>query len=158
MRPCEGIVQLFRTTSSVYKKVYPAHRAYRKLNNTAQMFILHTIIVLLEIITMTLCVNFFKNFNNLCVVHIHDRDQPILCSFYTLKPDSGRNPKTVLQLYNVTWVHHELCCQLIPHPKTQTRDKLYGTYFRDLLVHAPNGMFTLNKCRKHKTTVQPNKI
>ncbi len=49
-------------------------------------------------------------------------------------PDSGRNPKTVLQLYNVTWVHHELCC---PHPKTQTRDKLYGTYFHDLLVHAP---------------------
>ncbi len=29
------IVQLFRTTASVSKKVYPAHRAYRTLNNTA---------------------------------------------------------------------------------------------------------------------------
>ncbi len=104
---------------------------------------------------MTLCVNFFKNFNNLCVVHNYTRSQStdIVFLLYTYKPDSGRNPKTVLQLYNVTWVHHELCCQLIPHPKTQTRDNLYGTYFHDLLVHAPtisNGMFTLNKCREHR--------
>ena len=52
-------------------------------------------------------------------------------------PDSGRSPKTVLQLYNVTWLHHELCCKLIPNPKAQTRDRLYGTYFHDFVVHAP---------------------
>ena len=52
-------------------------------------------------------------------------------------PESARSPKTVLQLYNVTWFHHELCCELIPNPITQTREKLYGAYFHDLIVHAP---------------------
>ena len=50
--------------------------------------------------------------------------------------DSSRTPKSVLQLYNVTWLHHELCCDLIPSPCTQTREKLYGVYFHDLVVHA----------------------
>ena len=44
-------------------------------------------------------------------------------------------PKSVLQLY-VTWLHHELCCDL-PNPKVLTREKLYGVYFHDLVVHAP---------------------
>ena len=45
-------------------------------------------------------------------------------------------PKSVLQLYNITWLHHELCCDL-PNPKVLTREKLYGVYFHDLVVHAP---------------------
>lgn len=48
--------------------------------------------------------------------------------------ESNRTPKAVLQLYNVAWLHHELCCELIPSPK---EDKLYGVYFHDLCVHAP---------------------
>ncbi len=52
-------------------------------------------------------------------------------------PDSCRTPTTVLQLYNVTWLHHELCCELIPTPHTQTRDRMYGLYLHALTVHAP---------------------
>ena len=51
--------------------------------------------------------------------------------------DCCRTPKTVLQLYNVTWLHHELCRELIPTPHTKTREKLYGVYFHALIVHAP---------------------
>ena len=51
--------------------------------------------------------------------------------------ESDRNPRTVLQLYNATWLHHELCCQLIPTPKTQSRERFYGIYLHDLVVHAP---------------------
>lgn len=51
--------------------------------------------------------------------------------------ECNRTPKSVLQLYNVTWLHHELCCELLPSPKVLTREKLYGVYFHDLVVHAP---------------------
>ena len=49
-----------------------------------------------------------------------------------------RTPKSILQLHNVAWMHHELCCDLIPIPKEQTRDKLYSTYLHDLVVHGPS--------------------
>ena len=49
--------------------------------------------------------------------------------------DNIRTPKSILQLHNVAWMHHELCCDLIPIPNEQTRDKLYGTYLHDLVVH-----------------------
>ena len=45
-------------------------------------------------------------------------------------PECCLTPKSVLQLYNVTWLHHELCRELITHPI----DKFY---FHDLVVHAP---------------------
>ena len=50
--------------------------------------------------------------------------------------DSKRTPKTILQLYNVTWLHHELCAHLIPSPKEQTRSHLFGIYLHDIAVHA----------------------
>ncbi len=52
-------------------------------------------------------------------------------------PDSGRTPKAILQLYNSTWLHHELCCHLIPTPREQTQQRLFGVYLHDLVVHAP---------------------
>lgn len=36
-------------------------------------------------------------------------------------PESRRNPKMVLRLYNCTWLHHELCKQLFSDFKTQTK-------------------------------------
>lgn len=51
--------------------------------------------------------------------------------------DSERTPKAVLQLYNVTWVHHHLCLDLIGTPKEITTTKFYGVYLHDLVVHAP---------------------
>ena len=50
--------------------------------------------------------------------------------------DSKRTPKSVLQLYNVTWLHHELCAHLIHSPKEQFRSHLFGIYLHDIAVHA----------------------
>ncbi len=49
----------------------------------------------------------------------------------------NRTPRTVLQFYNVTWIQHELCCELLPNPKYQTRDKLFGIYLHALVSHGP---------------------
>ena len=48
-----------------------------------------------------------------------------------------RTPKTILQLYNATWLHHELCKTLFSKPREITYDKLFGTYLHSLVVHAP---------------------
>lgn len=51
--------------------------------------------------------------------------------------EEKRTPKAVLQLYNCTWVHHELCLKLFPHPSKCTRQALFGIYLHALIVHAP---------------------
>ena len=51
--------------------------------------------------------------------------------------DHKRTPKTILQLHNVTWYHHELCCHFLSEPKHQTRNHLFGIYLHDLVAHAP---------------------
>ena len=52
--------------------------------------------------------------------------------------DSKRTPKSLLQLYNLTWYHHELCCHFLLDPKLQSRTHLFGMYLHDLVVHAPS--------------------
>ena len=52
--------------------------------------------------------------------------------------DSKRTPKTVLQLYNLTWLHHELCHHFLSNPKLQSRTHLFGIYLHDLVVDAPS--------------------
>ncbi len=51
--------------------------------------------------------------------------------------DDKRSPKTILQLYNCTWLHHELCKSLFPTPKEISYDKLFGLYLHSPAVHAP---------------------
>ena len=51
--------------------------------------------------------------------------------------DSKRTPKRVLQLYNCTWSHHELCYQLLAIPRFQTATHFYGQYLHNLVVHGP---------------------
>lgn len=34
--------------------------------------------------------------------------------------DSSCTPGSVLQIYNATWPHHELCSELIPEPREHT--------------------------------------
>ena len=51
--------------------------------------------------------------------------------------DQKRTPKTILQLYNVTWFHHELCCHFLTNAKHQSRSHLFGIYLHDLVAHAP---------------------
>ena len=52
--------------------------------------------------------------------------------------DSKRTPKSLLQLYNLTWYHRELCCHFLSDPKLQSRTRLFGIYLHDLVVHAPS--------------------
>ena len=48
-----------------------------------------------------------------------------------------RTPKTVLQLYNCAWLHHELCKLLFTSPKEISYEKFFGLYLHSLFVHAP---------------------
>lgn len=50
--------------------------------------------------------------------------------------EQRRTPRIVLQLYNVTWYHHELLQHLIPTPTILTRSKLFGSYLHDISWHA----------------------
>ena len=47
--------------------------------------------------------------------------------------DSKRTPKTILKLYNTTWLHFELVRELIPEPRHITKRKLFGIYIPRLL-------------------------
>ena len=51
-------------------------------------------------------------------------------------PENQRTPRTVLQLYNLTWYHHELLQHLIPAPTVLTHSKLFGSYLHDISCHA----------------------
>lgn len=50
--------------------------------------------------------------------------------------DSTRNRRTILQLYNCTWLHHALCLKLFSSPCELSREKFFGTYLNDLSRHA----------------------
>ena len=52
------------------------------------------------------------------------------------REDTERSPKMVLQLYNCTLLHHELCRIVLPEPKSISREKLFGSYLHDLGCHA----------------------
>ena len=54
--------------------------------------------------------------------------------------DDSRTPKEILRLHNLCYEHFVLLKELIPVGKLSakmTRDKLYGKYLHNLLVHAP---------------------
>ncbi len=60
------------------------------------------------------------------LLDVSDKIKQLLCTIVKMSQilylaDSLRTPKTVLQLYNTSWLHHELCRELIPKPK----DRLY---------------------------------
>ena len=57
---------------------------------------------------------------------VHDTIKQLLGTLVKISqllylPDSGRNPKTVLQLYNVNFVANS--CELISNPTAQARDR-----------------------------------
>ena len=52
-------------------------------------------------------------------------------------PSSKRSPRNVLRLYNCSWLHHELCRELLGTLKTQTLTHFFGIYLYAIVVHAP---------------------
>ena len=52
-------------------------------------------------------------------------------------PEEKRNTVSILRLNNLTWVHHELCRQLLHNLHKLSRQKLFGLYLHALSCHAP---------------------
>lgn len=51
--------------------------------------------------------------------------------------EGERSMKLVLRLYNLTWVHFELCCELFHTTKKVSHQKMFGIYLHALTLHAP---------------------
>ena len=60
----------------------------------------------------------------------------VLISEILYSNDSKRTPRQILQLYNTTWLQHELCSHLFHTPKAISRGKLFGSYLHSLTNHA----------------------
>ncbi len=51
--------------------------------------------------------------------------------------DDKRTLKSILQLYNCTWLHYELCKQFFCSPREVSYENFFGIYIHSLVVHAP---------------------
>ena len=52
-------------------------------------------------------------------------------------PADSRTLCQILWLYNCTWVHNELCCELfLTFHAGMTREKMFGTYLHAIVAHA----------------------
>ena len=50
--------------------------------------------------------------------------------------ENKRTPKSILRFYNATWVHFELCRELLSTPTSITRRKMFGIYLHAITLHA----------------------
>ena len=50
--------------------------------------------------------------------------------------DVYRTPKTILRLHNLTWLHHELCCDIFKHLHATSKESFFGLYLHALSCHA----------------------
>ena len=54
-------------------------------------------------------------------------------------PEEKRTPCRILQLYNCTWLHHQLCSTMFTtFHGDMSRSKFFGTYLHAIVVHAPS--------------------
>ena len=51
--------------------------------------------------------------------------------------DDKRNPRALLQLYNMSWLHMELCKDLLSTLATLSKIKMFGHYLHALTAHMP---------------------
>ena len=51
--------------------------------------------------------------------------------------DEDRSPRQLLQLYNVCWIHMELCRDLLSQPQKLSRSKMFGHYLHAITAHSP---------------------
>ncbi len=58
--------------------------------------------------------------------------------------ESKRSPKSIFRFYNVTWIHFELCRELLSSPKVVTHRRLFGIYLHSISVHAPTQFEIVN--------------
>ena len=89
-----------------------------------------TRVVLLEVNNLLQCKNVSEDIKMLLITAVKISER-------LYSSDDKRTPKSVLQLYNCTWLHHELCKSLFTQPKELTYGKFFGIYLHSLVVHAP---------------------
>ena len=51
--------------------------------------------------------------------------------------DAKRSPKCILRLYNTTWLHFELCSELLSSTSTVSHRRMFGVYLHSITFHAP---------------------
>ena len=51
--------------------------------------------------------------------------------------EANRSPRAILRFYNATWVHLELCCELLAKPSKTTYRAMFGSYLHAIVLHAP---------------------
>lgn len=71
---------------------------------------------------------------NSSIVHLLSTAVKVCEIMYAL--DTQRSPRSVLQLYNLTWLHHELCKSLFVKFHEVTHDKFYRLYLHSIVIHA----------------------
>ncbi len=50
--------------------------------------------------------------------------------------DHKRSPRQILRLFNLTWLHGEVCADTFSNPSLITRRKMFGIYFHAITSHA----------------------
>ena len=51
--------------------------------------------------------------------------------------EDKRTTKSVLRLYNITWLHAMTCAEVMHTPRSMTTEKLFGAYFHALCSVSP---------------------
>ena len=69
-------------------------------------------------------------------VHLLLQSITIVCKILYAN-DCERCPKLLLQLYNNTWIHHQLCFDLFQSTTVVSRGTFFGLYLHALCKHAP---------------------
>ena len=64
--------------------------------------------------------------------------------------DDMRTPRTILCLYNRTFLHAYLCTVLFPNPKSTTHRRMFGRYYHSITAHAAT-MFRIVSLRSLNT-------
>ena len=60
----------------------------------------------------------------------------VICCEILYASDNERCPKLLLQLYNNTWIHHQICFELFQCTSVKSRETLFGLYLHSLSNHA----------------------
>ena len=60
----------------------------------------------------------------------------VICCEILYASDNERCPKLLLQLYNNTWIHHQICFEIFQCTSVKSRETLFGLYLHSLSNHA----------------------
>lgn len=62
--------------------------------------------------------------------------QTIVEIIMVMYSNDKRTPKQILRLFNITWLHAEVCANTLSHPSSVSQRKMFGIYFHAIICHA----------------------